>query len=241
MLTLTEKGKNPLVAITYLFKGLGLSMRKELRKFFLIPILINLVLYSGVLALGYYYVADLIDQLIPGWLSWLEWILWPLFFISFFVVGFFTFTILANLIASPFYSQLAAKTVEVITGQKSTVEAQPFAKVMAGEIKRILYLLTRMIPLLILFIIPGINVVAPVIWALFGAWGLAMEYMAYPLENQGLVFDQQKQLLKTGRFANLGFGGVTVLGLTIPILNLIVAPAAVIGATVYLHDLAEDK
>jgi len=93
--------------------------------------------------------------------------------------------------------------------------------------------------LLILSIIPGINVVAPFLWALFGAWGMALEYMAYPLENEGVLFAEQKQLVKSVRLGALSFGGVAVLGLTIPVLNIIVAPAAVIGATIYLNEIKQ--
>jgi CysZ protein len=31
-----------------------------------------------------------------------------------------------------------------------------------------------------------------------------------------------------------------VLGLTVPVLNIIVAPAAVIGATLYVHEIKRD-
>jgi CysZ protein len=58
------------------------------------------------------------------------------------------------------------------------------------------YLATRALPLLILSVIPGINVVAPFLWALFRAWGMALEYMAYPLENEGVLFAEQQQLAK---------------------------------------------
>ncbi len=99
--------------------------------------------------------------------------------------------------------------------------------------------MTRALPLLILSIIPGINVVAPFLWALFGAWGMALEYMAYPLENEGVLFAEQKQLVKSVRLGALSFGGVAVMGLTIPVLNIIVAPAAVIGATIYLNEIKQ--
>jgi CysZ protein len=36
----------------------------------------------------------------------------------------------------------------------------------------------------------------------------------------------------------LGFSGVAAMGLTIPVLNIIVAPAAVIGATIYVHEVS---
>lgn len=234
-----KKGNNPVLTVGYFFQGLKLLTRQELRKFVLIPVLINIVLYSIALILGYYYVSDLIDQFIPDWLTWLSWILWPLFFISFFIAGFFTFTILANLIAAPFYGMLAAKTLSMISGRTQAVKEQPLTKVMLAELGRAGYMLSRALPLLVLSIIPGLNVMAPFLWALFGAWGSVLEYMAYPLENDGVLFTEQKQLVKSVRLGALSFGGVTMLGLTLPVLNIIVAPAAVIGATIYFNEVRE--
>ncbi|MGZ4998422.1 MAG: sulfate transporter CysZ [Methylobacter sp.] len=235
-----KKGNNPVLAVSFLFKGLNLLSSPELRKFIIIPMLINVVLYSAVLTLGYFYISDLIDQFIPNWLHWLSWILWPLFFISFFIVGFFTFTLLANILAAPFYGKLSAKTLAMVKGQTFATVEQPLAKVLVAESKRMGYLATRALPLLILSIIPGINVVAPFLWALFGAWGMALEYLAYPLENQGVLFSEQKELVKSVRLGALSFGGLAVLGLTIPVLNIVVAPAAVIGATLYFNEIKQD-
>jgi len=232
-----KKGNNPVLAVGYLFKGMKLLASAELRKYILIPVLINVVLYGIALTLGYYYVTDLIDHFIPGWLQWLSWILWPLFFISFFIAGFFTFTVLANLLAAPFYGKLSAKTLAIITGQTSASAEQPLPKVMFAELKRAGYLASRALPLLVLSIIPGINVIAPFLWALFGAWGMALEYMAYPLENAGVLFTEQKQLVKSVRLGALSFGGVAVMGLIIPVVNIIIAPAAVIGATIYFNEI----
>ncbi len=240
MIKLDKKGKNPLNAVHCLWQGIRWLLRKELRKYFLLPLLINIVLYSLAFMLGYHYLTDVINQLIPDWLSWLEWILWPLFFVSFLVTGFFTFTMLANLIAAPFYSLLSIKTMELLSGQKTTLEEQSWTQVFLAELIRVIYLLSRMLPLLLLFIIPVVNLIAPFLWTIFGAWGMALEYMAYPLENKGLLFSEQKQILKSGRLASLSFGGLTALGLTIPLLNLIIAPAAVIGATLYVHRFAHD-
>ncbi len=235
-----RKGSNPVLAVGFLFKGLKLVSRPELRKFIIIPVLINIVLYSAALALSYFYIADLIDQFIPGWLLWLSWILWPLFFISFFIAGFFTFTVLANLIAAPFYGHLSAKTLAMVSDKPITISEPPLAKVLLAELKRMGYLATRALPLLIVSVIPGINVIAPVLWALFGAWGMALEYLAYPLENQGVLFSEQKNLVKSVRLGALSFGGLAVLGLTVPVLNIIIAPAAVIGATLYFNEIKRD-
>ncbi|MGZ8163723.1 MAG: sulfate transporter CysZ [Methylobacter sp.] len=237
---LNNKGNNPVLAISSFFKGVKLLGTPGLRKFLVVPVLINIVLYSVALLLGYFYMADLINQFIPGWLQWLSWILWPLFFISFFIAGFFTFTVLANLIAAPFYGKLSAKALAIITDRSYVSAEQPLAKVMLAELRRLGYFVVSAIPLLLLSIIPVLNVIAPFIWALFGAWGMALEYMAYPLENEGLLFSEQKKLLKGMRLGALSFGGIAVLGLTIPLLNIIVAPAAVIGATIYINRIKQD-
>lgn len=235
-----KKGNNPALAIGYLFKGLKLLASSQLRTFIIIPVLINVVLYSVALLLGYYYISDLINQFIPGWLHWLSWVLWPLFFISFFIAGFFTFTVLANLLAAPFYGKLSAKTLVLINGEAKEIEEQSLVKVMFSELKRAGYFLSRALPLLVLSFIPGVNVLAPFLWALFGAWGMALEYMAYPLENAGILFSEQKQLVKSIRIGALSFGGVAVMGLTIPVVNIIIGPVAVIGATLYFNDVRKE-
>lgn len=232
---LSNSPQSPVFAVQCLLQGIRWLLRPELRKFFLLPLLVNILLYSGLFALGYFYMSDLITALIPGWLSWLEWLLWPLFFISFLLTGFFTFTIMANLIASPFYSHLAARTEELLTGDKVNIQEQPVVKVLLAELNRIFYLLSRMLPLLLLFIIPVVNLIAPLLWVLFSAWGIALEYMAYPLENKGLLFVEQRKLLQQNRLATLAFGGLVLMGLSLPVINLLLAPAAVIGATVFFH------
>lgn len=235
---LTKKANNPLIAVGFLFKGAKLLTNPQLRSFVLIPILINIVLYSIALVVGYHYVEELIAQQTSSWLQWVNWLLLPLFFVLFFAVSFFSFTVLANLIASPFYGVLAARTQAIISGEAQVVE-QPLLQVIKAEAKRMLYIIVRMLPLLVLFVIPVVNIAASFIWAIFGAWCLAMEFMAYPLENEGLLFAEQKELLKSARLGTLGFGAITMLGLTLPVLNIIVGPAAVIGATIYLYEMRE--
>jgi CysZ protein len=237
---LSNKANNPLLAASYLFKGIALLGSAPLRHFILIPILINIVLYSAALILGYYYIDSLINAFIPSWLHWLHWLLWPLFFVSFFIVGFFSFTVLANLLAAPFYGRLAAKTLTLIKPETVAVTDQPIAKVLLAEAKRVAYIFRLAIPLLILSIIPGINLIAPLLWALFSAWSMSLEYMAYPLENAGILFIDQKQLIKSMRWGALSFGGMAVLGLSIPIINIIIAPSAVIAATIYINDVSEE-
>ena len=56
-----------------------------------------------------------------------------------------------------------------------------------------------------------------------------------------MLFSEQKQLAKSIRLGTLSFGGVAAMGLAIPVLNIIVAPAAVIGATIYVSEVRKSS
>ncbi len=219
--------------VSYLWKGLKLLTTPALRPFVLIPLAINFVLYSGALVLGYWYLDSWITQVIPDWLHWLNWLIYPLFFISFCLIGFFTFSLLANLIAAPFYAKLAAKTLIVINAPSLSTFEPSAMQVWRAELNRMRYSLTRTLPLLVLFLIPVVNLIAPLLWLAFSAWCVALEYFAFPLENRGILFPQQKEQLKTMRLSALSFGGLVTLGQSLPVINIIIAPAAVIAATLY--------
>lgn len=221
--------------ISSLWKGLQLLKTPALRPFVLMPLLINFVLYSAAFMLGYFYLNHLVMQMIPDTLHWLTWLIYPLFFVSFCVIGFFTFSMLANLIAAPFYAKLAAKTLDVM-GFSLLSAVEPSAiQIWKAELTRLRYSLTHTLPLLILFVIPVVNVIAPIIWLLFSAWCVALEYFGYPLENRGMLFPEQKQTLKTMRVDAVIFGSIILVGQTIPIINIFISPTAVIAATLHIQ------
>ncbi len=111
-----------------------------------------------------------------------------------------------------------------------------------NEARKIGYFLLRALPLLILFFIPGINLFAPFIWFAFSAWLLSLEYLDYPMGNRNIQFPQQRQILKQHRVSSLSFGSsVLVLTMT-PVVNFIVMPLAVAGATaLYLEKVAKQR
>lgn len=177
------------------------------------------------------------SHLIPAWLDWLRWLLWPLFALALIGIAFFTFTLIANLVGAPFYSVLAERAHHLITGQKPAGPDRPWFREIGASLRaegaRMAYIALRALPLLPLFLVPVVNVLISAIWMLFGAWCLALEYMAYPLELRGASFGEQRALAKQRRMEVLVFGGLVMLGLSIPVLNIFVPPAAVIGATLY--------
>ena len=257
MITFSAKGKNPFYAIGCLFKGLKYLTKPQLRKFLLIPVCINLLLYGIAFAVAFFYMDSVIEYLLPEWLKTTTWLSWLttvigwLFFACFFMISFFTFTILANLIASPFYDKLSARTLELLIINNTPEDEEPklpeppadipLKQTLYSEWLRLRYFLGWMLIIVIISLIPVINIIAPILWGLFGAWAMALEYLTYPLENKGLLFNEQKRLAKSVRTGVLGMGGLTVLGLMIPLVNIFVPPAAVIGATLYTHGVVEDE
>lgn len=235
-----KQSSPPSLSPTYLLRGLRLLLAPDLRHFVWIPLLINLGLYGLGLWAGIHYFAAFMHWLLPAWLGFLAWLLWPVFALSFVLVMYFTFTVLANLIGSPFYGRLAeqvlAKTGKPVLPQPGLPLGKALTGGMATELKRLGFFLARAVPLLVLFAIPGVNVVAPFLWLAFNAWFLGMEYLAYPLEARGVEFDEQRQRAKAMRIGLLSFGGTAMLGLAVPGLNVLVAPAAVAGAALYVSE-----
>jgi CysZ protein len=225
----------------YLWKALQLLKAPALRPFLLIPFLINIILYTIAFIVGYVYLDQWITQTIPTGLSWLRWFIYPLFFVSFCTVGVFSFTLLANVIAAPFYAKLASKTLTLINAPVLATHEPTLREIWQAEFNRLSYVLMRTLPLLLLFVIPVVNIAAPIVWFLFSAWCVALEYFAFPLENQGILFPQQKEQLKTMKLNALSFGSFVTLGLAIPFINIIVAPVAIIAATLYTQAHTQPK
>jgi CysZ protein len=137
-------------------------------------------------------------------------------------------------LASPFNGLLAEKVEHLHTGTVSDTGISIWREIAvapAQEIRKMLYFLVWAIPFLILFLIPGINIAAPFLWAAFSAWMLSLQYVDYPLGNRGLRFVEQRAMMRNNRQLSLGFGAVVLVLTMIPVVNFVAMPAAVIGAT----------
>lgn len=239
---------NPFLGPLYVVKGLKLIMRPGLRRFVMIPLLINIVLFSGAIWMGVSYFDTYMAQILPAGYAWLEWLLWPLFAIAMLLTMFFSFTIIANFISAPFNGLLAEQVEKELTGQAPSEDStmlqvlKETPQSLWAEAKKLGYFLSRALPLLILFFIPGLNLFAPFLWFAFSAWLLSKEYLDYPMANHGHNFEQQRMILKQHRVSSLSFGGSVMILTMIPIVNFIVMPLAVAGATaLYLDRLQQSS
>jgi len=226
-----------------LLAGFGLLNKPGVRLFVIIPLLINTLLFAAVIAYGASQLSEFITWLqaqLSGWWAWLDWVvwlLWPLFVLFALLLVFFGFSILANLISAPFNGFLAAAVEQHLTGRwpddggNLKQLPQEIVRAFAGEARKLLYFALWALPLLLLFVVPLVNIAAPVIWFLFGAWMLALEYMDFPMGNHGHTFPTIRGMLAGQRPAAFGFGVAVLLLSMIPIANFIAMPVAVAGAT----------
>ena len=67
---------------SYFREALPLLLRPGLRLFVILPLLVNLLVFGGLIVFALQLFNDTLAHLmgsVPDWLSWLVWLLWPLF------------------------------------------------------------------------------------------------------------------------------------------------------------------
>lgn len=233
---------NAVTAARYLLRGASLLTHRRLRPFVLVPLVINILIFSTLIVFTIQYLAGWMETLlgtIPGWLSFIQWLLWPLVAIVLALLTGYLFTAVALLIASPFNALLAEKTEELVTGREVQgleglrAALMEVPRAILRELVKLLYYLPLLLITLLLTLIPGINAFSPLLWFLFGAWMMCLQFLDYPMDNHRFSFPQVRRAARSRRLSSLGFGGLVALASGIPLVNFIVVPAAVVGATIY--------
>ena len=223
-------------ALTALSQGTRLVYSRGLRRYVFLPILANLLVYAGMLSYVLSHFGGWLDgwmAMVPGWLDWLSWLIWPLFVISLVVIVFFTFTLVTHLIAAPFYGFLAEKVEIEVTGRAPLDDrglVRTALDALGRELVKLGYILPRMLLLFVISWIPVINLMAPVLWAAFSAWTMAITYLDYPMDNNKVSFADMRRRLATRRWPTLTYGGWVMLITWVPLANLFLLPGAVAAA-----------
>lgn len=226
---------------SYLARGFGLLTAPGLRRYVVLPVLVNVGLIVALVSLLGWQINDWLNiglAGLPSWLAWLKDLLWWLAMIICTLAFCYCFTLLANLIASPFNGMLSARVERLETGNEPNSDRSIAGEMwhgLTGELRRLRYYASRaailgVISLLLLFTPVASLLIAP-LWFVFGAFMLAFEYLDQPMANRGMAFDDKIQRLYARSWRHLGFGSVVTLATALPLANLVVMPAAVIGAT----------
>lgn len=224
----------------YLLRGAKMLTHPSLRLFVLIPLVVNILIFGFLISIGMGYLNSAMGSIlgrIPEWLGFIEWIIWPLIWLTVSLITGYLFTSVALIIASPFNALLAEKAEELVTGKPvNSLEGLGAALVavprgILRELSKLLYYVPMALFVLVLSFIPVLNTVAPILWLLLGAWMMSIQFVDYPMDNHQLSFADVKEAVRSRRLSSMGFGGLVAVGASIPIVNFIIVPAAVVGAT----------
>ena len=152
--------------LKYALKGFSLINNKGIRRYAVVPLLINTCIFSFAIYTGFTQFDSWMDSLL-GSLSWLpdwlrtgiSWLLLPLFTVLIVVATYYTFTIVANFIAAPFNSMLAYKVEQYLRGTLEDAEDKQsvmsvVGRTLASEAKKLSHMFKWLIVLLIITIIP---------------------------------------------------------------------------------------
>lgn len=236
-------------AASYLGRGWKLVRQPGLRRFVLVPLLINVSIFG---ILGWLLFGSVFDWM-SDWAFFERfgnvWLVEKLRQILQFVIGvilsvvlIYAFTLLANLIGAPFNALLSERVELHLTGKSPTSDPsmafliKSIPKTLRSELSKLIYLALWSIPLIILGFIPIVNIAAPFVVFAFGAWMFSLEYIDYPMGNHGHIFKDIKSTLQLKRPMALGFGFIVAIFSIIPIVNLVIMPIAVAGATALYVD-----
>ena len=231
---------NVVTGAGYFFRGLSMLTDPGLRAFVILPLLANILLFGalGFAAYGYFQALVMsIEDTLPDWLSFLTWLIAPVLWLTGGLLTGYASTLLVLLITSPFHALLAEKVEERVTGQQVPALEGIGAAIMeiprgiGRELRKLLYYLPMALGVLVISFIPGLQALSPFLWFILGAWMMSLQFIDYPMDNHRLPFNDVKEACASRRLSSLGFGAVVAFVASVPLLNFIVIPAAVIGAT----------
>lgn len=196
----------------------------------------------------------LLYRLLTGWINppeageWyrqvLAYLLLAVIVVLMLVVVAFIFTRVASAIAAPFNDLISQKTEELAGGSFKDV---PFSivglfkdsgRAIAHSFRILGVYLGLMVPALLLLLVPGIGpLLFSTVAALLSAYMFAYEYLGYPMDRRRFSFSEKRRFLRSQLRAAIGFGLGNLAVASIPVINFLFLPAAVVGGTLLFLDL----
>jgi CysZ protein len=230
----------------FFFQGLQLVFKPGLKRYIVVPIIMNAIVLAGIFVLLAIYLHNHIRLVLDAYPSWIILLLggffWVLYGLISLMVSTLIFTLLTNLMASPFYGLLAEKTAKGLVNHsldKELVEINPsknsllllIPRALAREFRKLLYFLPWLLLCLLFVIFPFAWPLLPFVWWVVLSWILAIQYIDYQADNEQVSLRRMLFLLKHSPLTVFGFGAAVSLALLIPGANLFVPAAAVAGGT----------
>lgn len=219
-----------------------LRSNPRLIQYILIPFLINAIVFSAAVLLGLDFFGSTVVEYIPQGDAWywsvLYGLLWVVAVLLTAVLVFFSFTVVGNLLASPFNDLLSERTEEMLSG---AVNEESFAlgrffkdalQTIFMEAKKMWIFVVIMVLILPLNLLPGVgNTLYTILAIALTLFFLCFEYLGFVMVRKRQFFREQKSYIFGRKFLMLGFSCGVMALLAIPFFQLLCIPLAVIAAT----------
>lgn len=224
----------------YFLQGWSLIQQPSIRRYVIMPMLANIIIMSLLFYWFFNMITSAVDlglDYIPSWLQWLSYVVTVVVIMIFVIFFCYFFSTITNIIAAPFNGLLAERVEAYLTDSPQSDDSiwnfiKDIPRIMKRELQKLAYYIIWCIPLLLTYFIPVFGqFVTPVLWFIFTAWMINIQYADYAFDNHKVSFYQMRQLLQQDKIDNTGFGALVSIFTMVPILNLIIMPIAVCGAT----------
>lgn len=224
----------------YFLYGLRVLVSKGYRKFILIPLAANAILFV-VMAISLFSLlpnsVQWLMEWVPSWIPFVDVLLYSIFGLVFLLAYLMSFTMITNIFAAPFNGLLAEKIqreagLDIPEESISSIIVRTLGREFQKLVYFVVYGIAVAIGLFILSMIPLLNLLVPILAFLWTAWCLSVQYLDYAVDNNQQEFRDLRKEAKKPWFSTFGFGSLVSLVMLIPVVNIFVMPAAVAGGTI---------
>lgn len=203
-----------------------------------LPALLAVLLTGSFAFLGLLLVPQLDTALAPTPGSLPEWLALPislLLGLATVAAGAFLGFGVALALAAPLLDELSRRVEARARGESEDASRGLRAEIV-DSLKGALYFLAAAPGMFLLGFIP---ILGPLLSVLWGGRAVAMQMTDPALTRRGLRFADKRGWHREWRVETLGFGVAGMLGLIVPLANLLIAPALVTGGTLLVLDLED--
>ena len=232
----------------YPFKGAKFLVgHAKLWPLSVMPFLLTIVLYiTGASAFAHYF-PQILNSLLKPSGTWYGMILYYglalILIIAFTLFVLITFTAVGCILASPFLESISEK-VEILIAGKKPAENSGIKKTIQGVIQTITNEFKKWSLFFILqVIILSFNLLPVIGQFLYAITSVVITFHFFAIEYLDFIFSRKHQkfsdnhaFVKANLWSAWGFGAGISLTTLVPLLNFILLPAAVTGATMFYFD-----
>ena len=232
-----------------------------LRRYALLPFLINLAIFSLALGAFVWWFDDLY-RLVTAWAHVARpeaWVWLPLYWLArvfrgivalFLAIAallavWFTFTLVGNVVASPFNDRLSAATERRLGLRAPDEEGSGLLgigregwRAVNDELRRMIFFVLVQAALLPLNVVPVAGSLAyAALSVAFGVLFVALDFTDYAMSRRRIPFAERRRTVFRHGALMAGFGSALFLTIFVPGLSLLCMPLGVVGGTLLYADL----